>query len=120
MYLCGKVSGLIYSYVLYSWSFGVLLWEMFSFGIEPYAHMKSKEVITFLMSGHRMDLTAWEFRNFPGEIYQIMLECWHEDPNERPTIVELEEKLKNVVYSIPAPAVSIVVSVLPRFFRVFF
>uniref|UniRef100_A0A8C6CXW4 Vascular endothelial growth factor receptor 1 n=1 Tax=Moschus moschiferus TaxID=68415 RepID=A0A8C6CXW4_MOSMO len=84
----------IYSTKSDVWSFGVLLWEIFSLGGSPYPGVQMDEdFCSRLKDGMRM--RAPEYAT--PEIYQIMLDCWHKDPKERPRFVELVEKLGDLL-----------------------
>uniref|UniRef100_A0A8D2LUM6 Vascular endothelial growth factor receptor 2 n=1 Tax=Varanus komodoensis TaxID=61221 RepID=A0A8D2LUM6_VARKO len=76
------------------WSFGVLLWEIFSLGASPYPGVKiDEEFCRRLKEGTRMrppDYTT-------PEMYQTMLDCWHGDPKQRPTFSDLVEHLGNLL-----------------------
>ena len=39
----------------FSWSFGVVFWELITLGASPYPGMNSYEVVSFLQDGYRMD-----------------------------------------------------------------
>ncbi|XP_046459151.1 platelet-derived growth factor receptor alpha-like [Daphnia pulex] len=70
------------------WSYGVLLWELFTMGKVPYpgmdvGHLLIKEIL----NGYRMEKPE-KAPNFIGD---IMAECWKADPKERPTFTQLEE-----------------------------
>lgn len=67
------------------WSFGITLWEMYSKGLNPYGLMSTEEVANFIDSGNRLNMPA----QCPPEVYDIMLLCWHEIVNERPTFLEI-------------------------------
>ncbi|TSS11570.1 Tyrosine-protein kinase SYK [Bagarius yarrelli] len=54
------------------WSFGVLMWEAFSYGQKPYKGMKGPDVIPMIESGKRLAAPA----SCPPEIYNLMLKCW--------------------------------------------
>ena len=75
------------------WSFGVLMYEVFTFGEIPYATMNNDELVMFLKSGARLELP----NNMDVGLYEIMLSCWREDLKERPTFVELEEKFHGYI-----------------------
>ncbi|XP_069055619.1 vascular endothelial growth factor receptor 3 isoform X1 [Pleurodeles waltl] len=76
------------------WSFGVLLWEIFSLGGSPYPGVQiNEEFCQRLKDGTRM--RAPEYAT--TEIYRIMLSCWHGDPKERPTFSDLVEILGNLL-----------------------
>ncbi|KAL0268767.1 UNVERIFIED_CONTAM: hypothetical protein PYX00_010583 [Menopon gallinae] len=67
------------------WSFGVTLWEMFSFGQQPYGDMKGTEAIRFVEEGERLS----QPEKCPDEVYRIMERCWNVDPAKRPTFAQL-------------------------------
>ncbi|XP_052470563.1 vascular endothelial growth factor receptor kdr-like [Carassius gibelio] len=76
------------------WSFGVLMWEIFSLGASPYPGLHiDEEFCCRLKEGTRMK--APEYAS--SEIYQTMLECWHGEPSKRPTFTELVEKLGDLL-----------------------
>ncbi|XP_054707215.1 fibroblast growth factor receptor 2-like [Uloborus diversus] len=70
------------------WSFGVLMWEIFEFGQEPYKGYSNSEILPFLKSGRR--LVKPDASN--KEWYDLMLECWRADPKRRPSFRELVQK----------------------------
>ncbi len=64
------------------WSYGVVLWEMFSLGAIPYPGMEpGMRLYEFLARGERMRCPE----RCPGYAYDIMLGCWHADPASRLT-----------------------------------
>ncbi|XP_072025326.1 vascular endothelial growth factor receptor 1-like [Amphiura filiformis] len=68
------------------WSFGIVMWETFSLGGSPYPGFQVDErFYDKLKHGYRMSIPDYA----AGEIYQIMLECWHREPKQRPTFGEL-------------------------------
>ncbi|XP_067136180.1 vascular endothelial growth factor receptor 1-like isoform X2 [Centruroides vittatus] len=72
------------------WSFGVLLWEIFTLGGNPYPGFEMNEqFFKRLKEGYRMERPEYA----PKNVYEIMMECWHEDPKERPEFDTLGEKL---------------------------
>ena len=68
------------------WSFGIVLWELFSLGKVPYPGMGLNHLIRALQCGYRMDKP--EFTT--NEIGQLMADCWQSFPNERPTFHQLQ------------------------------
>ena len=80
----------IYSEMSDVWSFGVLLWEMFSYGIQPYQGYTSPEVIEMIRD--RKLLTCPN--HCPKRIYTLMCSCWEENSDQRPTFNELVRKFK--------------------------
>ncbi|XP_077440959.1 vascular endothelial growth factor receptor 2 isoform X1 [Vanacampus margaritifer] len=76
------------------WSFGVLLWEIFSLGASPYPGVCIDETFCRrLKGGTRM--RPPEYATL--EIYQTMLDCWLDRPTDRPTFAELVEHLGNLL-----------------------
>ncbi|XP_012865448.1 PREDICTED: leukocyte tyrosine kinase receptor [Dipodomys ordii] len=73
-----------------SWSFGVLLWEIFSLGYMPYPGRTNQEVLDFVVAGSRMDPP----RGCPGPVYRIMTQCWQHQPELRPNFASISERLQ--------------------------
>ncbi|KAF5925530.1 hypothetical protein HPG69_001977, partial [Diceros bicornis minor] len=73
-----------------SWSFGVLLWEIFSLGYMPYPGRTNQEVLDFVVGGGRMDPP----RGCPGPVYRIMTQCWQHQPELRPSFASILERLQ--------------------------
>ncbi|XP_053314158.1 fibroblast growth factor receptor 3 isoform X2 [Spea bombifrons] len=83
----------VYTHQSDVWSFGVLLWEIFTLGGSPYPGIPVEELFKLLKEGHRMDKPA----NCTHELYMIMRECWHAVPSQRPTFKQLVEDLDRVL-----------------------
>ncbi|XP_023930446.1 tyrosine-protein kinase HTK16-like [Lingula anatina] len=69
------------------WSYGVTLWEMFSFGEQPYGEMNGAQVIALIEKGGRLQIPE----RCPEKVYDIMLQCWDYDDKNRPTFQQLNE-----------------------------
>lgn len=67
------------------WSYGVTLWEMFSYGEQPYGERKGTDVIQAIEQGERLEQTE----KCPDHVYDIMRKCWEYNPRDRPTFTEL-------------------------------
>ncbi|XP_036386465.1 receptor tyrosine-protein kinase erbB-3-like isoform X1 [Megalops cyprinoides] len=67
------------------WSYGVTVWEMMSFGAEPYATMRPQEVPDLLEKGERLS----QPQICTIDVYMVMVKCWMIDENVRPTFKEL-------------------------------
>ncbi|XP_058042749.1 fibroblast growth factor receptor 3 isoform X3 [Ahaetulla prasina] len=83
----------VYTHQSDVWSFGVLLWEIFTLGGSPYPGIPVEELFKLLKEGHRMDKPA----NCTPDLYMIMRECWHAVPSQRPTFKQLVEDLDRVL-----------------------
>nr|XP_028569506.1 tyrosine-protein kinase ZAP-70 [Podarcis muralis] len=80
------------------WSYGVTMWEAFSYGQKPYKKMKGPEVITFLEEGKRMDCPP----KCPPEMYKLMQQCWTFKWEDRPDFSTVETLIRTYYYSIAA------------------
>ncbi|XP_063973343.1 tyrosine-protein kinase Shark isoform X2 [Diachasmimorpha longicaudata] len=67
------------------WSFGVTLWEMFSYGDQPYGDRRGVDVIQLVEKGERLQKPE----DCPDHIYEVMNRCWSYTPQDRPTFCEL-------------------------------
>uniref|UniRef100_A0A8C7VV06 Receptor protein-tyrosine kinase n=1 Tax=Oncorhynchus mykiss TaxID=8022 RepID=A0A8C7VV06_ONCMY len=67
------------------WSYGVTVWEMMSFGAEPYASMQPQDVPSLLEKGERLS----QPHICTIDVYMVMVKCWMIDENIRPTFKEL-------------------------------
>ncbi|XP_008295512.1 tyrosine-protein kinase ZAP-70 [Stegastes partitus] len=82
------------------WSFGVTMWEAFSYGGKPYKKMKGPEVIRFITNGNRMESPP----ACPERMYTLMTECWTYSHEERPDFKKVEESMRSYHYSISSKA----------------
>ncbi|XP_041465289.1 ephrin type-A receptor 3-like isoform X3 [Lytechinus variegatus] len=67
------------------WSYGVVLYEIFTNGDVPYKDIDRREVIRRVRDGYRMGKPE----NCPDNVYEKMLLCWHEMPVGRPSFEDL-------------------------------
>ena len=67
------------------WSFGVVLWEVFSYGAQPYFSLSNEEVVEYVRNGNVLKHPP----GTPTEIYNLMVDCWATNPDDRPTASEL-------------------------------
>ncbi|XP_072042619.1 uncharacterized protein [Amphiura filiformis] len=67
------------------WSFGIVLYEIYTLGGVPYPTMDAKTVLDKLLTGYRMEKPT----NCPNDVYDVMLKCWSEKPDDRPLFREL-------------------------------
>uniref|UniRef100_A0A1Y9HF07 Tyrosine-protein kinase n=2 Tax=Anopheles funestus TaxID=62324 RepID=A0A1Y9HF07_ANOFN len=73
------------------WSFGILLWEIYSFGRVPYPRIPLADVVKHVGSGYKMEAPE----GCPPEIYEMMRQAWDLVPEKRPTFAELKRRLYN-------------------------
>uniref|UniRef100_A0A914PHV3 Protein kinase domain-containing protein n=1 Tax=Panagrolaimus davidi TaxID=227884 RepID=A0A914PHV3_9BILA len=67
------------------WAFGIVLFEMYSFGEAPFAEIENSQILKHLEDGNRLEKPEL----CPNEIYEIMLKCWNSNPTFRPFFDEL-------------------------------
>eukprot|EP00040_Diaphanoeca_grandis_P004150 m.27273 g.27273 ORF g.27273 m.27273 type:complete len:866 (-) comp15716_c0_seq1:99-2696(-) len=67
------------------WAFGVLVWEIFSYGDTPYPGLMNADVHRLLLAGGRMKSPG----NCPKVIYEVVKTCWKENKDTRPSFKEL-------------------------------
>ncbi|XP_053669806.1 tyrosine-protein kinase Shark [Anopheles nili] len=63
------------------WSFGVTLWEMFSYGAPPYHDLKGVDVIDLIEANQRLSQPD----ACPDKVFEVMRNCWQYNPKQRPT-----------------------------------
>ncbi|XP_034738329.1 tyrosine-protein kinase ZAP-70 [Etheostoma cragini] len=78
------------------WSFGITMWEAFSYGGKPYKKMKGPEVMRFIDSGNRMECPP----ACPERMYTVMKECWTYKHEDRPDFKKVSESMQSYHYSI--------------------
>ncbi|XP_065722019.2 tyrosine-protein kinase Fer isoform X1 [Drosophila suzukii] len=67
------------------WSYGILMWEIFSKGDTPYSGMSNSRARERIDTGYRMPTPE----NTPAEMYRLMLKCWAADAESRPHFDEI-------------------------------
>ncbi|XP_042195854.1 fibroblast growth factor receptor 4-like isoform X2 [Callorhinchus milii] len=86
----------VYTHQSDVWSFGILMWEIFTLGGSPYPGIPVEELFKLLKEGHRMDRPS----NCTHELYLLMRECWHAASSQRPTFKQLVAELDEVLSAI--------------------
>uniref|UniRef100_A0A1B6GL01 Tyrosine-protein kinase n=1 Tax=Cuerna arida TaxID=1464854 RepID=A0A1B6GL01_9HEMI len=71
------------------WSFGILLWEIYSFGRVPYPRIPLADVVKHVEKGYKMEAPE----GCPPEVYEMMRQAWDLLPEKRPTFKEVKAKL---------------------------
>uniref|UniRef100_A0A671PF63 Tyrosine-protein kinase n=2 Tax=Sinocyclocheilus anshuiensis TaxID=1608454 RepID=A0A671PF63_9TELE len=74
------------------WSFGVLMWEVFSEGKTPFENCSNLEVVEKVTQGGRL----YRPHRASAHIYNIMYRCWHERPHGRPPFSELLQNIRQI------------------------
>ncbi|KAJ7306354.1 hypothetical protein JRQ81_009698 [Phrynocephalus forsythii] len=74
------------------WSYGIVMWEVMSYGERPYWELSNHEVMKAINEGFRLPAPL----DCPSAIYQLMMRCWQQERNHRPKfndIVSILDKL---------------------------
>ncbi|XP_017555012.1 NT-3 growth factor receptor isoform X1 [Pygocentrus nattereri] len=71
------------------WSFGVIMWEIFTYGKQPWFQLSNNEVIECITQGRVLDRP----RLCPKEVYDLMLGCWQREPQQRLNIKDIQKVL---------------------------
>uniref|UniRef100_A0A665WRZ4 EPH receptor A10 n=1 Tax=Echeneis naucrates TaxID=173247 RepID=A0A665WRZ4_ECHNA len=71
------------------WSFGIVMWEVMSYGERPYWDMGNQDVIKAIEDGFRLPAPV----NCPPHLHQLMLDCWQKERTERPSFSQIHSAL---------------------------
>ncbi len=71
----------------------MVLWEIFTLGGSPYPGICTDEFLTYLRARRRMEKPDC----CPDEFYDLMMACWSEEPNDRPTFAKLFESIADLI-----------------------
>lgn len=72
------------------WSFGILLYEIYTFGRLPYPKIPLAEVVKYVESGYRMECPD----GCPKSIYDIMRRSWNASAKERPSFADILKEIE--------------------------
>ncbi|XP_065846366.1 ephrin type-A receptor 8-like [Oscarella lobularis] len=78
-----------YSLASDMWSYGVVLYEIWSLGERPYDCLSNKMVVENVEMGYRLPAPP----GCPYAIYELMIECWHPDYQKRPSFSVISTRL---------------------------
>lgn len=74
------------------WAYGVVLWEIFTYGMQPYYGMAHEEVIYYVRDGNVLSCPD----NCPLELYNLMRLCWSKLPADRPGFASIHRILERM------------------------
>ncbi|KAM6902174.1 tyrosine-protein kinase ABL1 isoform 1-T1 [Xenentodon cancila] len=74
------------------WAFGVLLWEIATYGMSPYPGIDLSQVYELLERDYRMDRPE----GCPEKVYELMTACWRWNPAERPSFAETHQAFETM------------------------
>jgi serine/threonine protein kinase len=76
-------------------SFGVMMWEIFSFGLTPYTDLSNKQVVTLVTEIQDNRELLERPHNCPPEVFNLMKRCWSYNPQQRPSFKEILQVLES-------------------------
>ncbi|XP_035753337.1 ephrin type-A receptor 10 [Egretta garzetta] len=81
------------------WSFGIVMWEVMSYGERPYWDMSNQDVMKAVEDGVRLPAPL----NCQPPLHQLMLDCWQKDRSQRPKFSHIHTVLSTMVQSLQPP-----------------
>uniref|UniRef100_A0A8C2AA43 receptor protein-tyrosine kinase n=1 Tax=Cyprinus carpio TaxID=7962 RepID=A0A8C2AA43_CYPCA len=75
------------------WSYGIVMWEVMSFGERPYWDMSNQDVINAIEQDYRLPPPM----DCPTALHQLMLDCWQKDRNVRPRFTDIVNTLDKLI-----------------------
>uniref|UniRef100_A0A8C1TZK8 receptor protein-tyrosine kinase n=1 Tax=Cyprinus carpio TaxID=7962 RepID=A0A8C1TZK8_CYPCA len=79
------------------WSFGVVLWEIFTYGKQPWYQLSNSEAIECITQGRELERP----RTCPKEVHLLMQGCWQREPQQRLVIKDIYNRLVALVKNPP-------------------
>ncbi|XP_035378299.1 ephrin type-B receptor 2 isoform X2 [Electrophorus electricus] len=75
------------------WSYGIVMWEVMSYGERPYWDMSNQDVINAIEQDYRLPPPM----DCPNALHQLMLDCWQKDRNNRPKFGQIVNTLDKMI-----------------------
>uniref|UniRef100_A0A672LWY2 receptor protein-tyrosine kinase n=1 Tax=Sinocyclocheilus grahami TaxID=75366 RepID=A0A672LWY2_SINGR len=75
------------------WSYGIVMWEVMSYGERPYWDMSNQDVINAIEQDYRLPPPM----DCPNTLHQLMLDCWQKDRNNRPKFNQIVNTLDKMI-----------------------
>ncbi|XP_038576171.1 ephrin type-A receptor 6-like isoform X1 [Micropterus salmoides] len=76
-----------------AWSYGIVMWEVMSYGERPYWEMSNQDVILSIEEGYRLPAPM----GCPVALHQLMLHCWQKERNHRPKFTDVVTFLDKLI-----------------------
>ncbi|XP_052036147.1 high affinity nerve growth factor receptor isoform X3 [Apodemus sylvaticus] len=80
------------------WSFGVVLWEIFTYGKQPWYQLSNTEAIECITQGRELERP----RACPPDVYAIMRGCWQREPQQRLSMKDAHARLQALAQAPPS------------------
>uniref|UniRef100_A0A6Q2YI66 receptor protein-tyrosine kinase n=1 Tax=Esox lucius TaxID=8010 RepID=A0A6Q2YI66_ESOLU len=91
------------------WSYGIVMWEVMSYGERPYWDMSNQDVINAIEQDYRLPPPM----DCPSALHQLMLDCWQKDRNNRPKFSQIVNNLDKMIRNPNSLKVSLGCSPVP-------
>ncbi|KAJ8007502.1 hypothetical protein DPEC_G00118160 [Dallia pectoralis] len=75
------------------WSYGIVMWEVLSYGERPYWEMSNQDVIKAVEDSYRLPGPM----DCPAALYHLMMDCWQKERNSRPKFEEIVSLLDKLI-----------------------
>ncbi|KAF1399736.1 Ephrin type-A receptor 2, partial [Spheniscus magellanicus] len=75
------------------WSYGIVMWEVMSYGERPYWELSNHEVMKAINEGFRLPAPL----DCPSTIYQLMMQCWQQERGRRPKFADIVSILDKLI-----------------------
>uniref|UniRef100_A0A8C5H6N7 receptor protein-tyrosine kinase n=1 Tax=Gouania willdenowi TaxID=441366 RepID=A0A8C5H6N7_GOUWI len=75
------------------WSYGIVMWEVVSYGERPYWDMNNQDVMKAVEEGYRLPAPM----DCPVVLHQLMLDCWERERAERPSFSQILNMLDKLI-----------------------
>ncbi|KAJ6656857.1 hypothetical protein lerEdw1_003188 [Lerista edwardsae] len=75
------------------WSYGIVMWEVMSYGERPYWELSNHEVMKAINEGFRLPAPM----DCPSAIYQLMMRCWQQERSQRPKFTDIVSILDKLI-----------------------
>ncbi|XP_038602869.1 ephrin type-A receptor 2 [Tachyglossus aculeatus] len=75
------------------WSYGIVMWEVMSYGERPYWELSNHEVMKAINEGFRLPAPM----DCPSAIYQLMMQCWQQERARRPKFADIVSILDKLI-----------------------
>uniref|UniRef100_A0A8C7EYZ5 Ephrin type-A receptor 6 n=1 Tax=Oncorhynchus kisutch TaxID=8019 RepID=A0A8C7EYZ5_ONCKI len=76
-----------------AWSYGIVMWEVMSYGERPYWEMSNQDVILSIEEGYRLPAPM----GCPVVLHQLMLHCWQKERSQRPKFTDVVSFLDKLI-----------------------
>uniref|UniRef100_A0A3P8P4H5 receptor protein-tyrosine kinase n=1 Tax=Astatotilapia calliptera TaxID=8154 RepID=A0A3P8P4H5_ASTCA len=76
-----------------TWSYGIVMWEVMSYGERPYWDMSNQDVINAIEQDYRLPPPP----ECPASLHALMLDCWQKERANRPRFCDVVASLDRLI-----------------------